>query len=403
VAASDYFSQVAARLDRPERLETARRAGRKTIALVGMAVPEELFWACDAVPISLGRFVSVGQVANLSYLPRDVCAAARTAFDLLANRWIPAGLVDAVVVAAGCDWIARLTDRIAGAAPVWPLNVSRAVGPMSRGPARGNARPATSAARLGSLEYMLRSLDLLTDLPLTRRAFEAAHRRALALDALCHKLDRSRCESPPRLLASDYYRIVGALDLADPDRWAAEVSALVGTPHSAFNSLSTQHSALNTSHSALRIVLSGCPTGFPDPSLIELIEQAGFQIVGEDSRAHRGSANRTTLPRGGRRALLEWAAETLAIGEEETDVRMVRAASDGGPDTSRRADAVLRIHYRGCAVSAMEETRNRSRPAAQDLPILTIEIEQPSFASEALRTRLEAFREQLSAAQAMPG
>ena len=66
----NYFLQVTRALNCPERLEMARRKGLKTVALVGVALPEELFWACGAAPISLARLVSVGQVDNLSHRGR---------------------------------------------------------------------------------------------------------------------------------------------------------------------------------------------------------------------------------------------------------------------------------------------------------------------------------------------
>jgi hypothetical protein len=40
---ADYFFQIASSLDRPERFETARANGVKTIAIIGIAMPEELF------------------------------------------------------------------------------------------------------------------------------------------------------------------------------------------------------------------------------------------------------------------------------------------------------------------------------------------------------------------------
>lgn len=373
----NYFSQIAGALDHPERLEIARRKGLKTVALIGVSLPEELFWACGAVPISLGRFVFVEQVANRSRLPRDVCAAVRTTFDLLANHWIPAGLVDAIVVAGGCDWIARLADRFEGKAPVWPLNVSRAATSNVGGAKMGAHSRALTTARFGSLEQMLNALELLTDLPLTRRAFDVAHGRVLALNALCDLLDRLRLESPPVIRTSDYYRITGSLDLADPQRWADEAQSLIRVFQSR---IQTPKSKVQN----LRVLLMGCPSGFPDSSLVEMIEQTGFQIVGEDFGGHGSSRRSTAPPRGGRRAILNWLAGTLKA-------RHLANLSYG----ARGAHGVIRLHYRGCAVDAMQAARRKSLEADRDLAVLTIEIDPPSFTTEALRTRLEAFREQL--------
>lgn len=385
----DYFAQVAEGLDRPERLEMARRQGLKTVALVGVDIPETLFWACGAVPISLGRFVAnVGVGAQDTTpstdrdLPRDICAIVRTTFDLLAHRWIPAGLVDAVVVAGGCDWITRLGNGLEGMVPVWPLNISRAADfPHSR---------------LGSLEKMLTALERLTDLPLARRAFKTACERAIALDALCGSLDHLRLGSPPTIGASDYYRIVGALALADPLRWADAAQALVSHQRSA---ASNQQSEIGSP----RVVLCGCPAGFPDLSLIGLIEQTGFQIVGEDFSAHGNSRKGGKPPRGGRSSIFKWVAETLTTSDGRTGLLPV--TNHGLADelvspllaqmTERRADGMIRLHYRGCAVNAMEAANGKSGLADRDVAVLALEVEQMPPAIEALRTRLEAFCEQL--------
>jgi benzoyl-CoA reductase/2-hydroxyglutaryl-CoA dehydratase subunit BcrC/BadD/HgdB len=387
----DYFSQLTSALDRPERLEMARREGRKTVALVGVTVPEELFWACGAVPISLGGFVAnVGVGAQHAApsigenLPRDVCAAVRTTFDLLAHHWIPAGLVDAVVVAGGCDWITRLSDRFKDTMPVWPMNVWRAVARRTSAGEKGTDFAPSTAARLGSLERMLNALERLTDLPLTRQAFKAARARAMALDALCDRLDRLRLGSPPAIRASDYYRIVGALDLADPKRWVEVVEDLIRQESIVIRPQESKIQNLKSKIQNPRVILSGCPTGFPDLSLIELIEQTGFQIVGEDFGAHGNGGRKHEWAGGGRRAILEWAAETLEAGQ------LANLSHE-----NRRAAGMIRVHYRGCAVTAMEAARAQLHPAERDLTVLTLEIEQVPPAPEALRTRLEAFREQL--------
>jgi len=107
------------------------------------------------------------------------------------------------------------------------MNVWRAVARRTSAGEKGTDFAPSTAARLGSLERMLNALERLTDLPLTRQAFKAARARAMALDALCDRLDRLRFESPPAIRASDYYRIVGALDLADPKRWVEVVEDLI--------------------------------------------------------------------------------------------------------------------------------------------------------------------------------
>jgi len=376
----DYFTKIAGTLNRPERLEMARRQGRKTVALVGAAVPEELFWACGAVPISVGRFAGPSGIGEA--LPRDTCAVVRTGFDLLVQRWIPAGLVDAVVVASGCDWMARLTDHLVRqigdlACAVWPLDISRTIGPTS-------IAASLLHSRLGSLEKMLGTLEQLTDLPLTRRAFEAARERVAAVDALCERLDHLRAESPPLVRALQYCAIIGARDLADPERWADALENFIGHQPSAISHEPYRIQNRKSEIQNPRVVLSGCPTGFPDLALVELIEQTGFQIVGEDSGPHRIGGPVRPGSRGGRRAILQWAAETLEAGQVA-----------GLSYENRRAAGVIRLHYRGCAVSAMEEARMRSQLAERAIPVLTLEVEQVPSAPEALRTHLEAFRERL--------
>lgn len=383
-AGLDYLASIASRLDRPERLEAARERGRTNVAVVGVAVPEPLFWACGATPIFLGHLV--GRVERDGEMPRDACALIRTSHELLAEKWIPAGLVDAVVVAAGCDWTTRLADRLGDAVPVWPLNISR----LSE---RERESRAILQARVGSLEAMLESLEILTDLPLTRRAFAEACNRQVTLDALCECLDELRAESPQALSASDYYRIVGALDLANPDRWmeAVQTSLRMRT-----TSGSTAPPAIQNPKSKIqnpRIVLSGCPTGFPDPSIVRLIEQAGMQIAGDDFASHGRGGKGKPCPKGGRKAILRWVADTLSVGADGPDSPLAALIAD------READGLIWLNYRGCAVSAMAISGGVGQRPRKQVSVLAVEVDQVGYGNEALLTRLEAFREQLLASR----
>jgi len=379
-----YFAARASRLSRPERLEAARRAGLKTVAVVGAALPEELFWACGAAPVMLGRLAGcIGGLgdgsdgsdrSNGSDLPdgaggvglcfaRDACAVARTAFELLTRHWIPAGLVDAVVVAAGCDWTARLGDRLDGRVPVWPLHAGR-----SRAGNGHGRNGAAHASVLAGLKQMAAALEELTDVPLAREAFLRSYDQSRMLDDFRDRLDALRVAGGLR--ASDFRLMTGALELADPERWVEEVELffLHAAPPASFEPPDTP-----------RVLLGGCPTGFPDDAFLRAVERSGLRIVGEDFHVHGPQAFRRPAPHGGRRDILHWAAQGL-----------VDAAS---PLPPAEAEGTLWLHYRGCAASAMESATRR----AESGPALVVELEQTSPVPEALRTRLEAFREQLLA------
>ena len=361
---------------RPERLERARREGRKTVALIGIDLPEELFWACGAVPISVGSFAT--PTAADEALPRDACAVVRTGFDLLAHHWIPAGLIDAVVAASGCDWAARLGDRLEGRVPVWVLNTSRAA---------ATSDPAALVhSRRASLAAMLKALEVLTDMPLTRKAFDAAHQRMTSLRGLCDRLNRLRATIPPTVCASEYYATAGALDLADPARWAAAAEAF----------LADARMPQQTGSADPRVILSGCPAGFPDTSIVDLIEEAGLDIVGDDFTFHGDGRWIQSPPRGGRRAILDGLADAL-VCDGAGDLPMKRGQRQAN---SLSCDGIIRLHYRGCAVGAMELTWLSPAFSDRGEKVLEIEVEQIGAAPEATRTRLEAFRERLTARDA---
>lgn len=385
---ANYFDAVASRLDRPERLEAARRQGRKTIAVIGATVPEPLLWACGAAPIVVDRLATAGWVADrlpngrkgrnggragkvvtLAHaLARDACAVSRTAFDLLANGWIPARLIDAVVVATTCDWSARMATELATLAPVWLLHSGRTAmaSSLSTRQAAG-----TKKSIQASLESMLAAVELFTDSPLNARAFAEHFEQARRIEALFRRLDALRSAAPARLRASEYYRALGALDLADPEEWIRAVEALAAN--------SERQAPRGPANP--RVVLCGSPTGFPDDALVRAIEGSGLQIVGEGFSLHPRASCGENAP-SGRRAILRWAASAV-VG---------KAAHEGLRSNGRTPfDGVIWVQYRGCAVGAMEAaTRMDGRT-----PTLIAEIEHPSPIAESLRTRLEAFRERL--------
>ncbi len=372
---SDYVAQMIGSLERPARLEKARQQGRKTVALLGAAMPEEIFWACGAMPILLSR--TLAAMPADPPLPRDACPLAQTAVRLLRNHWLPAGLLDAVVAVSACDWTARIGEICRA----WPVNIARA---------SAMSKHASSRQILGSLEAMLGQLELLTDQPLTRRAWAAAREHQSSLAALCRRLDQLRAVSPPPLSASDYYQLLGALDFADPDQWMADVQTRISKLQSEAEPAPSKIQNSKSKTVSPRILLAGCPWGFPDSSLIEQIEQAGFQIVGEAWGAHARRAGEPEQLPNSRREVLQWIAMQLATASARPSVSDLIACM-----AERGASGIVRIHYYGCAVEAMKHLSAQPELAARGVRTLVLEIERLPVAAEVWRTRLEAFREQL--------
>jgi benzoyl-CoA reductase/2-hydroxyglutaryl-CoA dehydratase subunit BcrC/BadD/HgdB len=332
-------------------------------------MPEAVFRACDAVPIYVGRFA---RAVTSDPLPRDACSLCRASLDLLVNHWLPAGLVDAIVIAGACDWTSRLGDLIDTDVPVWSIDVLR-----TKQPPMGRAQSVRS--RAAALAAVLDEIGLLTDLPFTRRNFLKAYDREMEWNALARRLDLLRAKDGLDLPAVDYYRILGSRDLVEPEGWVESIRGMI-------DELPVDEARATIPP---RVILGGSPTGFPDADLIEMIEESGLRIVSDDFAFH--THRRATPPpqRGGKRALVRWLADELAVG----------AAPPGGrsPETiaalvgQREARGIVWIVYRGCAVSAMEALPlERS-----NIPVLTVELDRISPVPEGLRTRLEAFADRL--------
>lgn len=357
-------------LDRPDRLTAAREAGQKTVAVLGVRVPESVFMACDAVPAYVGSYAASPTGGDL---PRDACAVCRTSLDLVAGRWIPQGLIDAVAIAGACDWTIRLAGRLRDRVPVWTLDVDR-----NEGAEIGRARAVRS--RAANLASVLDELGNLTDLPFTAKAFLKAYEQEMELDALCRRLDRLRATSPGAIPAAEYYRFIAARGLVTDDNWRT-------TARAALDAQADVHPATTGNPN---VILAGSPTGFPESALVDMIEECDLRIVGDDFGLHGGLARSRPPLRGGKRAIVRWLVDELAIGRPPGENEAAGAVAQLLAE--RHADGIIWLTYHGCAPSAMEATRL----SRWNIPVLTVEVEKVTPAPENLRTRLEAFRDQLT-------
>lgn len=118
-----------------------------------------------------------------------------------------------------------------------------------------------------------------------------------------------------------------------------------------------------------------------------------MQIVGDDFATHGRGGRERPCPQGGRKAILQWVAEALSVGEEASGSPLAALIPE------RKADGLIWLNYRGCAVSAMAISGGLAGRPKPQVSVLPVEVDQVGFGDEALLTRLEAFREQLLAAK----
>ncbi len=401
--ALERFREVAA----DPRAELARVKERSGLAAVGYFdsyLPEELIMAHGLIPYRVtvdGR----DDVRSMEYIQAYACPAARNLLDQALRGDLD--LLDGALFTRYCD-------SLRGVFAVWDAEHLTPYVDFVRYPTVTTTEAAVQylAAELREVSArMATALDAPVDEHHLREAIVACDRKR----ALVAELARRRAAREMALQGSDYLGILVAATTMLPDDFTQELSALMA------------HPPAGEPGDALPVVLSG--TTFDNVRLAASIEQAGLCLVADDlasgSRwygvqveAMMGAA---PLVSGGGPGAVGATAEasatatggpSLAGGAGDPWTALARAYLTKPPCSVKepaepRADHLLaQVRASGaagvvfyltkfCESEEVEWPYLRDRLEAEGVPVVMIEGEHRSAGFEQVRTRLEAFREQV--------
>lgn len=379
-----YFDFVMSEVHglRIKELLDEKAAGRKIIGSYCVFVPEEIVLAANATLVGLcsGADFAMEQVEN--FLPRNTCALIKSSFGFKLGKVCPyLESADMIVGENTCDGKKKAYEtlkQLVGNLYVMDLpQVKSEQGKM-----------------LLKAEYIRfkAAVEKLTGAAITAESLKKAIQTVNAKRAAIHRLTKLRKADPAPISGLDALLANQVFFYDNPARFTDSV-------HKICDELEKR--IANKKGVFLektpRIIISGCPQAVPNWKLPFVVETSGAVIVGEESCVgERGTRNLTN--------------DSGKTVEEMMDAIVDRyfkvdcAIFTPNPDrlehiqemvAATRADGVIHYGLQFCQPYIMESIPVEKTLKGKSIPTLCIETDYSMEDMGQLKTRIEAFIEQL--------
>ncbi len=368
---------------RIKEIVDAKAAGKLVVGSFCVFVPEELVLAAGGVNVGLCAGADFGTEQAEQYLPRNTCALIKSFFGFSLEKVCPyLESCDLVVGENTCDGKKKayeiFRDLIKG--EFLALDMPNTKGAEGR------------AILTRAYHDLVATLEKMSGREITVDSLKAGIETVNAKRAAMQRLARLRHATPAPISGLDALLANQVFFYDDPERFTASVEKLC-------DELETRVESKRgvVSDETPRVVLSGCPMAVPNWKLPAIIESAGAVIVGEESCiGERGTQN-----------LVEAKGDTVdALIDRLVDRYFTIDCAVFTPNPTR-ADHALQIaqdakangiiHYglQFCTPYQMEAPLLERHVEDTGLPVLRIDTDYSAEDVGQLRTRVEAFIEQI--------
>jgi len=383
-AGMSYFDFVMSEVHglRIKELIDEKKAGRKIIGSYCVFVPEEIVLAANATLVGLcsGADFAMEEVERL--LPRNTCALIKSAFGFKLGKVCPyLESADMIVGENTCDGkkkayesLAQLVDNL------YVMDLPQV--------------KSDKGKDLLKAEYVRfqKAIEQLTGSPITVASLQQAIRTVNAKRAAIHRLSTLRKADPAPISGMDALLVNQVFFYDNPARFTESVNKICDELERRIETKTGVFPAKNP-----RVIVAGCPQAVPNWKLPMLVESAGAVIVGEESCVgERGTRNLTDEVGTSVDALLDNIVDRYfqidcAIFTPNRDrldhiLQMVE---------SYQADGVIHYGLQFCQPYLMEALPIEKVLTEKGVPCLRIETDYSMEDIGQLKTRVEAFVEQL--------
>jgi benzoyl-CoA reductase/2-hydroxyglutaryl-CoA dehydratase subunit BcrC/BadD/HgdB len=379
-----YFDFVMSEVHglRIKELMDEKAAGRKIIGSYCVFVPEEIVLAANATLVGLcsGADFATEDVETL--LPRNTCALIKSSFGFKIGKVCPyLESADMVVGENTCDGKKKAYETLN--ALVENLYV------MDLPQVKSENGKALLRAEYNRFKD---AMEKLTGVSITAASLKEAIRTVNAKRAALHRLSSLRKADPAPLSGLDALLANQVFFYDNPARFTESVNKICDELEQRIEDKKGAFPERTP-----RILVSGCPQAVPNWKLPMIVETAGAVIVGEESCVgERGTRNLTSE-----------AGETL---DEMLDAIVDRyfqvdcAIFTPNPERldhirqmveEYKADGVIHYGLQFCQPYLMEAMPVEKALEEKDIPCLRIETDYTMEDVGQLKTRVEAFIEQL--------
>ncbi len=379
-----YFDFVMSEVHglRIKELLDEKKAGRKIVGSYCVFVPEEIVLAANATLVGLcsGADFAMEEVEKL--LPRNTCSLIKSSFGFKLGKVCPyLESADMIVGENTCDGKKKAYESLKDlVGNLYVMDLPQ----MKSGQGR--------AVLKAEYDRFKTAVENLTGVPVTAESLKAAIRTVNAKRAAIHRLSSLRKADPApisgldALLANQVYFYDNPARFTESvDRICDELEKRVQEKKGAFPERTP------------RILVSGCPQAVPNWKLPFVVETSGAVIVGEESCVgERGTRNPTDESGETVEEMMEAIVERYfkvdcAIFTPNPDrLNHIREMVD-----AYKADGVIHYGLQFCQPYLMEAIPVEKALEEKNIPCLRIETDYGMEDVGQLKTRVEAFVEQL--------
>jgi benzoyl-CoA reductase/2-hydroxyglutaryl-CoA dehydratase subunit BcrC/BadD/HgdB len=380
----EYFDFVISQVHglRVKELMDEKAAGRKVIGSFCVFVPEEIVRAADATLVGLctGADFATEEVEKL--LPRNTCSLIKSAFGFKLGKVCPYfESADMIVGENTCDGKKKSYETLAGLVKLlYVMDL-----PQTKS---DQGRALFKAEYLRFKEAVEELTGVKIDAARLKRGMEIVNNKRKAI----HRLNSLRKANPVPISGLDALLANQVYFYDDPGRYTKSVNALCDELEKR-----VQKGEGVFPKGTPRVLLSGCPMAVPNWKVPWIIESSGGTIVGEESCVgERGTRNLVDDSGNSVEELME------AIVDRYFQVDC--AIFTPNPDRlghakemfkTYSADGVIHYSLQFCQPYIMESMPFEKSLEEKKIPALRIETDYSMEDVGQLKTRIEAFIEQL--------
>jgi len=379
-----YFDFVMSEVHglRIKELLDEKQSGRKIIGSYCVFVPEEIVLAANATLVGLcsGADFAMEEVEKL--LPRNTCALIKSSFGFKLGKVCPyLESADMIVGENTCDGKKKAYESLNDLVDnLYVMDLPQVKSDQGRA--------------LIKAEYIRfkGAVEALTGVTITPESLKEAIRTVNAKRSALHRLSSLRQADPAPISGLDALLANQVFFYDNPARFTKSVNAICDELE---KRISEKQGAIP--EKTPRILISGCPQAVPNWKLPSIVETSGAVIVGEESCVgERGARN-----------LTDESGETVeAMMDAIVDRYFQVDCAIFTPNNERldhiqemvaayRADGVIHYGLQFCQPYLMESMPVEKALEEKGIPCLRIETDYSMEDIGQLKTRIEAFIEQL--------
>jgi benzoyl-CoA reductase/2-hydroxyglutaryl-CoA dehydratase subunit BcrC/BadD/HgdB len=379
-----YFDFVMSEVHglRIKELLDEKTSGRKIIGSYCVFVPEEIVLAANATLVGLcaGADFVTEEVEKL--LPRNTCALIKSTFGFKLGKVCPyLEATDMVVGENTCDGKKKAYETFSELVDnLYVMDLPQ-------------MKSAQGRELLKSEYYRFKTaVEQLTGVTVTAESLHAAIKTVNAKRAAIHRLSKLRQANPAPISGLDALLANQVFCYDNPARFTASVEKIC-------DELETRIAEGKGAfpEKTPRILVSGCPQAVPNWKLPLLVETSGAVIVGEESCIGERGTRNLTKDSG---KTVEEMMEAIVDRYYQVDCAIFtpnpdRLAHIQEMAAKYRADGVIHYGLQFCQPYLMESIGVEKALEERDIPTLRLETDYSMEDMGQLKTRIEAFIEQL--------